>query len=365
MADKDDDLVVNVDDLDTIAVNVDDDPKLAGEPEHIKKEAKTKEKVSKPRVDPNDQQAVVKSGPTPEEALAQAQAYAKTQEDARRAAEATAASERAQREQAQREAAQAREHADQQRERADNSELTVIENGIASATREVEAYEAEYTRAAEAGEFAKMASIQTKMSKASARLDRLESEKASYEAGARKTTTHEGRVEAQPQIQSNPVEQYLAQMAPAAQNWMRQHLDCIPANLGGDAVKNSKMMAGHYAALAASIREGSPEYFKTIEDHISPPTQQQVVDPKVASKAAEVQTAGEVKKPAPSAPVTRDAPNAAGQPQRNVREVRLTKDQQEMAKVSFPHLPEAQAFGQYARNLIELEAEGKIGRLTH
>ena len=36
-----------------------------------------------------------------------------------------------------------------------------------------------------------------------------------------------------------------------------------------------------------------------------------------------------------------------------------------MAKVSFPHLPEAQAYGQYARNLIELEAEGKIGRLTH
>jgi hypothetical protein len=36
-----------------------------------------------------------------------------------------------------------------------------------------------------------------------------------------------------------------------------------------------------------------------------------------------------------------------------------------MAKVSFPHLPEQQAYGQYARNLIELEAEGKLGRLTH
>jgi hypothetical protein len=361
MADNEDDLVVNIDDLDTVNVNVGDDPKLAQEPDHIKKEAKAKEKIAKPRVRVDDQQV---TGPTPEEALAQAQAYAKTQEDARRAAEQTAANEHAMREQAQREAAQAQQTADAHRERADNSELTVIENGIASASREVEAYEAEYTRAAEAGEFAKMASIQTKMSKATARLDRLESQKESYESGTRKTTTHEGRVEA-PQVQPNPVEQYLAQMAPAAQNWMRQHLDCIPSNLGGDAVKNSKMMAGHYAALAASLREGSPEYFKTIEDHISPPTQQQVVDPKVASKAADVQVAGEQRKPAPSAPVTRDAPSASGQPQRNVREVRLTKDQQEMAKVSFPHLPEAQAFGQYARNLIELEAEGKIGRLTH
>jgi hypothetical protein len=33
--------------------------------------------------------------------------------------------------------------------------------------------------------------------------------------------------------------------------------------------------------------------------------------------------------------------------------------------MAFPHLPESQAYGQYARNLVELEAEGKIGRLTH
>jgi hypothetical protein len=40
-------------------------------------------------------------------------------------------------------------------------------------------------------------------------------------------------------------------------------------------------------------------------------------------------------------------------------------DQQEMAKASWPHLPPQEAFGLYARNLLELEAEGKMGRTTH
>ena len=360
MAEKenDDDLVVNIDDPDTITVDVDDKPELAVKPEPKVKEAKVKETKTK-RVQPDvEVQGVVTT--SPEEALEQAKTFAKQQEDARRAAEATAANERAMREQAQREAAQARTEADQSKTRAENSELAIIENGIASAEREVTAYEAEYTRAAEAGEFAKMATIQTKLSKAAAALDRLENAKATFDV--KQTQTTEGRVEAQPTVQPSAVERYLSQFTPVAQSWLRQHLDCAPAEVGGDAVKNSKMMQGHYAALAQNIQLNTPDYFKVIEEHINP-----VATTKVESKAAEVQIADV--KPAPkhiqpSAPVSRDAPVTAGTP-RNVREVRLTKDQQEMARVSFPHLPEAQAYGQYARNLIELEAEGKIGRSTH
>lgn len=367
MADKDDDdsISVNVDDLDTVKVDVTDDVKLAQEPEHIKKEAKAPKETKTKRIDPDDVQTPI--GPTPEEALAQAQAFGKQQEDARRAAEATAANERSMREQAQRDARAAKDEAEQSRDRANNSELAVIENGIASATRELEAHEAEYTRAAEAGEFAKMASIQTKISKAAAALDRLENAKSTFDVNARAQTT-EGRVEAPQTDRPSPLDQYLSQFSPVAQNWLRQHPECMDARVGGDATKNSMMMAGHYAAVAKNITQGTPEYFKVIEDHITPPTQQQATT-QVASKAADIQQAGttETKAPKaqPSAPPSRDTPAAQGQQPRNIREVRLTKDQQEMAKVSFPHLPEAQAFGQYARNLIELEAEGKIGRLTH
>lgn len=362
----DDDLVVNVEDLDTVVVEGVEPPTS----ETVVKETKAPKepKVTK-RVDP-EPEVKVATGPSPEEALAQAQAFAKTQEDGRRAAEATAANERVLREQAQREASQAQQTAEQERERANNSELTIIENGIAAATRELESHEAEYTRAAEAGEFAKMASIQTKLSKAAAALDRLENAKSEYEINARRTPTTEGRVET-PTIQPSATDRYLSQFAPAAQTWLRQHPDCVPSEFGGNAVKNSRMMAGHYNALAKQIKPDTPEYFRVIEEHLGDQPSQQEIVPQPTSKAAEIQAA--VTEPAktapkqaqPSAPVSRDAPSASGQPQRSAREVRLSKDQQEMAKVSFPHLPEAQAFGQYARNLIELEAEGKIGRLTH
>lgn len=354
MADKDDDLVVNVDDLDTVAVDVTDDPTLATAPEKGKtKEIKPKEtKIKRVTLDEP-------TGPTPEEALAQAQAYSRTQEDARRAAEATAASERTMREQAQRDAQQAQQTAEQLRERASNSELANIESGIASAQRELDAQTEAYTRAAEAGEFAKMAAIQVKLSKAAAQIDRLEDAKANFDTSS-PTQAAEGAVTAPVAPQGSSFDRYLAQFSPVAQNWLRMHPDCVHPSAGGDETKYNAMMAGHYAALGQKIREGTPEYFKAIEDHITP---QQAAQ----SKAADVQVAGETKA-APkqvqlSAPPSRDT-STPGSP-RSIREVKLTKDQQEMAKVSFPHLPEAQAYGQYARNLIELEAEGKIGRSTH
>lgn len=347
----DDDLIVNIDDLDTVKVDVEDNPALV--------EAKVKEEkpVKEPRtrrVSPEpDHQAVVGSH---EEALAKALDAGKKQEEARRAAEATAASERSLREQAQTQAAQARQEADQYRESASNSELAIIENGITSASSQIESLQEEYTRAAEAGEFAKMATIQTKLSKAAATLDRLENTKATFDV--RKTQATEGRVEA-PIVQQPALEQYLSQFAPGAQTWLRQHPDCVPSQYGGDAVKNSRMMAAHYGALAQNITPNSTDYFKYLDDHLDAG--------QATSKAADIQTAEvrPARQAQVSAPPSRDTPAANGQQQRSVREVRLTKDQQEMAKVSFPHLPEAQAFGQYARNLIELEAEGKIGRSTH
>lgn len=367
MAKNDDDIAVTIDDPDTISVNVDDNPDLAAASDPKIKEPKTPKTR---RVQPDVE---IQSGPTPEQALEEARSFAKQQEEARRAAEATAANERAMREQAQRQAQQAQQEAEQNRERADNSELTIIESGITAAQGELEAQQNEYVRAAEAGEFAKMGQIQTKIAKAAAALDRLEAAKTNFSLTSQQKTT-EGRVEAQPTVQPSVFDQFLSQFAPAAQSWLRQHPDCVPAQYGGDTVKNSKMMAGHYDALAKSIVPNTPEYFKVIEEHLGTGQQATSVQTGVSSKAAEIQTASagdnqtqrvSPKHVQPSAPVTREPPASNGQQQRSTREVRLTKEQQEMAKVSFPHLPEAQAYGQYARNLLELESEGKIGRLTH
>lgn len=358
MADTNDgSIAVQVGDLDTVQVSVDD--KTADKLKEGQKAVEA-QKRTRTRVSPDP---ILPEGPSPDQALAEAQAFAKQQEDARKAAEATAIAERARADAAEQGRQQALKESQEYQERANNSELTLIENRIASAQSELTALQDSYTRAAEAGEFKTLAEIQVKMSRVAATLDRHEAMKADIEANPRQTQTTEGAV-VQPQT-TNAVEQHLSQYAPAAQSWLRQHLDCLPPQFGGDATKHNKMMGGHYAALAKGFSANSEPYFKEIEAALNPPTQAQpqpVQQP--TSQAAVVQPAGERSAPPMAAPVSHDAPASSSQP-RSTREVRLTKDQQEMAKLSFPHLPEAEAFGIYARNLLELEAEGKIGRLTH
>jgi hypothetical protein len=125
------------------------------------------------------------------------------------------------------------------------------------------------------------------------------------------------------------------------------------------------MMEGHFAALKLRIPEGTDDYFRVIEEHTghrAPVSAAAAITP-----AGETEVAAPAPKPKPrvaqpSAPVSRDPPS--GGP-RTTRSVTLNKDQQDAAKMSFPHKTPQEAFALYARNLIELEAEGKMGRLTH
>lgn len=348
MADKDDDTIsISVDDLNTVQVVVDEDQ--LDEP---KVEAKAKERTRTKRVSPDSD--------TPEDALAQAQAFGKQQEEARKAAEATALAERQRADNAERARLQAIKEAEEHQERANNSELTLIESRIASAQSELTALQDSYTHAAESGEFKQMGEIQVKLSRAAAALDRFEALKSELEANPKTVTTTEGRVTAEPQISVS--EKALQGYAPAAQNWLRQHMDCLPPEVGGNATRNSLMMAGHFAAKAKGLAEGSDAYFKEIENHLDQETHPTIVQQQ-AMPTTQARTA-----PPPAAPVSRDAPQANGQPQaRSVREVRLTKEQQEIARMSFggPNVTDQQAYGMYARNLLELEAEGKLGRTTH
>lgn len=60
-----------------------------------------------------------------------------------------------------------------------------------------------------------------------------------------------------------------------------------------------------------------------------------------------------------SAPVSRDVPSATGVRQSNT----LSQDEREIARVSFPHLPAAQAEYQYLlnkRRMHEWKADGRI-----
>lgn len=293
----------------------------------------------------------------------------KTAEAGRAAAEATAIAERQARERTQQTLAQRDQEAKELRETAASAELQTITTGIENATRAVEAATADIERLAEAGDFKGQAAAQAKLAKASAALDRLETDKAGYESGARKPST-EGRVVEQ-HTQVDPFERYVSQFAPKAQTWIRAHRECVPTQVGGNATKNSLMMAGHHEALAKGLVEGSDDYFKVIEEKTG--------YRESVSAAAEVTIAGEEpaprpkpaaqqRRPAPSAPPSRDSEATGAQ----TKSVRLTPQQQEVALMSAGQKPgesedafRVRAFGAYARELVKAQAEGKIGRMTH
>lgn len=291
----------------------------------------------------------------------------KTAEEGRRAAEATALAERQQREAAQRTLAQRDQETGDLREKAAAAELQTITTGIENATRSVEALTGEIERAAEAGDFKAQAAAQAKLARAAAALDRLEADKAGFETRKPAPST-EGRVV---ESQASPLERYLAGFDPPAQTWLRAHPECVPTSVGGNATKNNLMMAGHHAAVAKGVPLNGDEYFRIIEEHAG------YRDP--VSSAGEVTLAGEEpaakpqpkpqqRRPAPSAPVSRDS-EATGAAQKSVR---LSPQQQEVAQFSYPAKPgedetawKTRAYGIYARELVKAQAEGKIGRLSH
>jgi hypothetical protein len=350
---------VEVEDDAVVTVDLSDNPDLAAEVED-----------TQPKPQPTAQPAPRERKPSAaDEAAAALTQSLKDEKTRREAAEATALSERRGREEAQRLATQRENEANSLRDHAESQELTILTTGIENATRAVESAKAEMETALEAGEFSKATAAQVKLSKAASALDRLEAKKADYDAGNRKPAapTTEGRVEAAPT--TSAFERYVSHptFAPAAQAWLRAHPECVPAEVGGNPEKNAAMMEGHYAAIRqfGERAVNTPDYFRVLEEHTG--HRQPVSAAAVTTPAADPtpRQAAPQSRPQPSAPVSRDPPNANGQPTRTTRSVQLNREQQEAARISFPHLTQQQANAQYARNLIELEAEGKMGRLTH
>ena len=326
-------------------------------------------KASVPRAKPRDADGKFTAAGEDEAAKAIREAV-EAETRRRQAAEATAAAERQRANQADQQRKAREAELQRANEAIESSHLASLDQGIEASKREIASYQNEFKTAMEAGQFEKVAEVQTKLSLAAAALDRLEAKKQDFEAnrGQQRPQSYEGRVEEAPAtVSATPFEQYVSGFDPQAQAWLRAHPDCVPAQVGGNAQKNAKMMAGHYDALAKGYAANSDEYFKEIEAHLAPP-----VAPTAPVKSkAEVQDEDSDLPPppkrqaAPSAPPSREPPGSSPAPGQR-RSVRLTPAQQEMAKVSFPHLKtDQERYAAYARNLVELESEGKMGRTTH
>jgi hypothetical protein len=249
-------------------------------------------------------------------------------------------------------------------EQSSQRELALLTQNIESTSGQLESLQEELARQNEAGEFKEAAKTQGRIARTAAALDRMENEKASFETNAsqRRGPSHEGAVTPpQPggqrqQTVGAQLEQWLSTLDPPAAKWIRDHPECAPPNLGGTKSGYAKMMAGHWAAEEAGVETNSPDYFRMIEER----TGHRQATEQPSSGKRPVQPAGQ-RRVIPSAPPSREAPGGAHTPGRT-RQVRLSKQQQEHALLSYPHLAPQAALAEYARNLVELEAEGKMGR---
>ncbi len=353
MAEKD--AAIELEEDDAITVDVTDMPDLA--------EAEEKEKKPE-KAPPLVQAQPPRKTSAPAAADVALNEPIRNAEAARAAAEKVAENERRQREAAEREAARRADELKAVREEAQGHELTIITNGIESAKSRQANATAEWERAMEAGEYNKAAKAQQEMAQASAEMVQLADAKARVESAPKRATT-EGAVT------TSGFEGWVSNFTPKSAAWLRQHPEFAPPEFGGDHEKNATMVAAHWKAQAKRIAPESQEYFDLIEQEfgLRAPAVSTAGGP--VSAAATVTEAGSGDAPAPrarkaapvAAPVSRDAPAVAGA--RLTRSVVLSGEQREAAKMSFPHLSEKEALALYARNLLQLESEGKIGRTTH
>jgi len=138
----------------------------------------------------------------------------------RQAAEATAQAERNRANQADQQRRQREAELQRANEVLESNQLAGLNQGIEAAQREIASYQAEFKTALAAAKFEKVAELQTKIGKATATLDRLETNKQDLEAGRGRSQTHEGRVEETTQpVQASPFEQYVSGFDPVAQAW--------------------------------------------------------------------------------------------------------------------------------------------------
>jgi len=286
------------------------------------------------------------------------QAAVDNEKKLRAAAEQTATNARQQADQERNARLTREQELDRTRQALEQRELSVIEAGIEGATREIAATQKELAAALAAGEFEKVAEVQTRMSKATAALDRFEGKKADFESSQQSKI--ESSSEAAPvQSQPTPFERYVAGMEPAAQTWLRAHPECAPAAVGGKGDMNAKMMRGHYDALSQGFSPNSENYFRVIEESTGFRKPEAVAEEEVAQE----QPRPKQRQAQPSAPPSRDPPGS--QQTGSTRTVRLSKDEQEAARISFPNLEPSKAFAEYARNKVILDSEGKLGRTSH
>lgn len=207
-----------------------------------------------------------------------------------------------------------------------STNLSLVDNAIASLKQTGDILEANYAEAAQNGDWAAAAKIQREMAEASAKLLQLEQGKIALES------------QPEPQIQQrqidDPVEALASQLSAPSADWVRRHPE-----YARDQRQFQRMLAAHNLAVGDGIVADTPAYFAAIEEtlRITPRREEAEQDPgRRAAPAA--------------APVSRGGNANGSKP--NV--VRLTAEEREMAELN------GMTDAEYARQKLALQKEGKI-----
>lgn len=215
-------------------------------------------------------------------------------------------------------------------EKVENSDLQLVSTAIETVKRENEYLKYNYKEALQVGDYDKVAELQEAMSGNAAKLLQLENGKVALENKPR-------------QVNSDPVEQFAAQLSPRSADWIRRNPQCVT-----DPRLQQKMIAAHNLAIADGYSADTDDYFGFVEQTIG------------LRKAKREESRDEEDTPLSSAskPMQRQAAppaapaNQGGSTRSNV--VRLTRAEADTAKM----------FGmteqEYAKHKIALQKEGKL-----
>lgn len=212
-----------------------------------------------------------------------------------------------------------------------------VTNAIAAKTAQIEQWKTQIAELWQEGKFHEAADLSVKAGAAQSQIDQLAGVK---EQLATERTRIEEAAKNPPQDRGDPLDH----LPPKAREWARKHPEFFQ-----NGQPNRKAVAAHHAALAEDIEQGSTAYFEFLDRHLG------LVKPEAGDDGAQRQQQA---KPTPSAaPVSRSVPERQ---QSNNRTIRLSREQQEAARLSWPKLSAEEAYKQYAKNLDDLRREGRI-----
>ena len=235
------------------------------------------------------------------------------------------------------------------RERGDreDAQYNGVLTAIAAEQATLERAEAEYAAALQAGEYTAAAKANAVISKATARIDRLEDNKSTFDEKRASKTTEPAQRQAPPQRPATVDQQIDSMPVPDnAKTWLRSHPELVT-----DPSQNNKLGAAHrYLTEIKGLTQFNQAYFDALETELG-------IKKPAAAPASEPQPQQRRSMPV-SAPVTRDVPTTSGQRQ-TPSQITLSPEEVQIARSAYTDptgkMTNADKERAYALNKIKLQ----------